>query len=238
MNAKAVESPTPTPAPGPERGSLAYLVGAVGLVVIVAVLVLVFGVVHPPELPSLDSAGVTPPTSVAWTQWDDRDDCTALAVARPNGSVDRLACEQDVGDAIAWTSQGIVTLGWAQSGPVLFTWNATTGEVVRREAAADDYAPSFASSVSSFHRDGALVVTLDPGGREVWTVDAPSGYDVRAGALSPDGEWVVMTDSADRLLVVRVSGGSPAVWTEDANTSWMGPVWEGAALPDSEGDPK
>lgn len=233
-NSPATKAPDAAQGRGGERGSLAYLVGAVGLIALVAVLVMVFGVVHPPALPSLKSAGVTPPASVAWTQWDDRDDCSALLVARPDGSVDRLACEQDIGDAVAWTSAGIISLSWGPSGQALVTWDAATGDVVSREAVSgeDYYGESGASSVASFHRDGKLIVTLDDGGRELWAIDAQSGYAVRAGATSPDGDWVAMIDSADRLLLLELSGeDGPAVWANGANVSWMAPIWEGTALP-------
>jgi hypothetical protein len=241
VNAKSADSPAASAAAAPggarERGSIAYLLGGVGLIAIVAILVMVFGVVHPPALPSLKSAGVTPPASVAWTQFDDVDNCTALVVARPDGSVDRLACDENGGDVLAWTNDGIVVLSWVPSGSVLLTRDPSTGDVVSRETTTGDYGGNFMSSVSSFRRGGSLVVSLDPGGRELWTVDVRSGYDVRAGSLSPDGAWVVMTDTADRLLLVRASGGDPAIWAGDAGTSWMGPVWEGTPIPSPIDDP-
>lgn len=241
MNAKDVESPVakaPAAAQGGggERGSLAYLLGAVGLIAIVAVLVMVFGVVHPPALPSLKSAGVTPPGGVAWTQWDDVDDCTALMVARPDGSVDRLACDDNSGDVLAWTKAGVVTLSWVSSGAVLLTRDPISGEVVNRDSTTGDYAGDFGSNVTSFRRDGKLVVTLEPLGRELWTVAVRRGYEVRVGAMSPDGGWVAMTDTADRLLLVLATGGDPVVWASGASNSWMAPVWEGTPIPSSISD--
>lgn len=240
MNAKAVEPAPVAPVPPRERGNVAYLVGAVALVAAVAVLVMVFGVVRPPALPSLDAAGVTPPASIAWTQWDDRDDCNALMVARPDGGVDRLACERDIGDVVAWKSEGIISLTWGLSGQALVTWDATTGDVVTREAVSgEDYQGSQGSSVATFHRDGKLIVTLDAGGRDIWTVDAQSGYDVRVGATSPDGDWVAMIDSGDRLLLLRLNGDDgPVVWAEGVTMSWTAPVWEGTKLPGRAVDPK
>jgi hypothetical protein len=239
LPAKAPAALPPATAPGSahERGSLAYLLGAVGLIAIVGVLVMVFGVVHPPSLPSISSAHVTPPAGVAWTQFDDVDNCTALMVARPDGSVDRLACDDIGGDVLAWTADGIVTQSWAPSGQVLITRDATTGDVVTRQTTTADYGGNFASSVSSFRRGGSLVVSLDPGGQELWTVKVRTGYEVRAGAKSPDRAWVVMTDTADRLLLVSASGGTPAVWASDASTSWMAPVWEGTPIPSPISDP-
>lgn len=238
MNTKAAEPAAVAPVPAHERGSVAYLVGAIALVAVVAVLIVIFGVVRPPALPSLDAAGVTPPGGVAWMQWDDRDSCSELMVARPDGSVDRLACEEDIGHPIAWTSDGIISLSWESSGPVLLTWNSTTGDVVGREAVTAGYGVSDASRVSSVHRDGNLVVTLDPGGRQVWTVQADREYRVDAGTLSPDGSWVVMVDSSERLLLVRLRGDGPAVWADGASVPWVPPVWEGTSLPGPAQDPK
>jgi hypothetical protein len=159
-------------------------------------------------------------------------------VASPEGAVERLACEHEIGDVIAWTEDGIVTLGWGLAGPRFTTWSPTTGDIAGVEEAPADYGPPYASSVTSFHRDGTLVVTLEPGGREVWRVDVNRGYEVRAGTLSPDGSWVVMVDSSERLLVVRASGEDLAVWANGAVASWAGPVWEGTAIPKAQGDPK
>jgi hypothetical protein len=242
VNAKPVESPAAAPGAvqspsARERGSIAYLLGGVVLVAIVGILVMVFGVVHPPALLSLDAAGVTPPAGVAWTQFDDVDNCTALMVAHPDGGVHRIACDDNGGDVLAWTNDGILLLSWVPSGSVLVTRDATTGDVVNRATTTADYGGNLMSSVSSFRKDGSLVVSLDPGGHELWTVEVRGGYDVRAGALSPDGGWVVMTDTADRLLLVRASGGDPVVWASDASTSWMAPVWEGTPIPTPVSDP-
>lgn len=214
----------------PDRSKPA-LVGAALLLVVVVALVLVFGIARPPALPSLaDVPDPAPPAAVAWTTFD-RDDGPCLYVARPDGTTGSLDCNLD-GEVWAWDDDGIAVFTYRAHDEIEIIDPATGAVVERREVGDGERpGPSRAGTVSSQHRDGTLVVTRDDTREVIWEIDAPEGYRVGQGAVSPDGDWVAMFDSAERLLLVPADGSAdPRVWAEDT-TEWEVPVWEGSSLP-------
>lgn len=209
-----------------QRRSAVLLAVAAVLVVGVVGLVLVFGIAHPPALedlsdhptPALDAA-------VAWAEWTSDGNC--LHVARPEGEVEALRCERDGGEVAAWTDDGILLRSWEASGEQMIVIDAATGDVIDRRRVGAGVAQHLPEGVRSEHRDGRLVVTPERGGGVIWEVDAPENYTVTSSAVSPDGRWVAMVDSAERLLVVPADGSAPPrIWAEDV-PSWLQLVWEG-----------
>lgn len=216
----------------PRGGDRRYLVAAVGLVVLVTVLVLTLGVVRAPSLGLLKATGASAPGSVAWTQYNSPDGCMELRVARPDGSVDTLTCQPDLGDVVGWDASGITVVSWGPTGQMLETRDATTGEVLD-STAADGVTPvpPVTAGIATERVDGRLVVTLGATSHVLWDVKASRGYDIRSGVVSPDGDWVAMVDSMNRLILVpSVDSAAPIVWATGVEvSSWVCVVWEDAA---------
>lgn len=220
---------TDTSTARPERSKAALLTAAL-LLIVATVLVLVFGIARPPALPSLaDVPDPAPPAAVAWTSFDP-DDGPCLHVARPDGTTEVLECSLD-GEVWAWGDDGIAVFTY-RARDELEIIDPATGEVIeRREVDREERSRlSPGGTVSSRHGDGSVTVTRDDTREVLWEVDAPEGYRVGQGAVSPDGNWVAMFDSAERLLVIPADGSAePRVWAE-GTTEWNTPVWEGTPL--------
>ncbi len=236
-----VRTTEPAPARGlPPRGLLTLIGAGVALVATV-VLVLVFGVARPPALTALaDDPTPPPPGGVAWTSWDDDEQC--LRVVAPDGSTRELRCVRDGGgEILAWDGDGIVLVdhGPAQE---LIVIDPVTGEVVERRSAGDpdpleDRQPRRlgAGGVDSRYEDGVLTVRNVEDDVVLWEVEAPENYRIDQGAISPDGDWVVLLDGVGRLLLVPADGSAaPRVWAE-TGSSWQVPVWEGTPVDERAG---
>ena len=215
----------------PARRSVLLLVAAAVLVVAVVGLVLAFGVVRPPSLATIaDVPEPAPPGGVAWASWQAGETC--VTVVRADGQVDRdLYCQRDGGELVAWTETGFVLRTWDGPEGDLVVIDADTGEVVDVVTDSSRRGTQRPESVRTSYREGRLTVTHERDrDRVVWEVEAPDAYDVTSGALSPDGDWFALVDSADRLLIVPADGSAePRVWATDA-PRWGDIVWEGTAI--------
>ncbi len=213
----------------PTRNVVLLVVAAV-LVIAVVVVVLLFGVARPPEVVALvDQPDPSPSAAVVWN--DDRNDEPCLTVASPDGTTTELTCTDEFGEVIAWDDNGVVVRTWGARDRLQWI-DPATGEQQQRDEVDDPtgFETYRTSDITSRARSGTLRVTLDETGEVIWETDAHDGYRVQAGAVSPDGAWVAMVDSADRLLVVPADGSQPPrVWAEDV-ASWEAPVWEGTSL--------
>ncbi|MFP4148748.1 MAG: hypothetical protein ACLFV0_04595 [Nitriliruptoraceae bacterium] len=213
--------------------SLAALVAAALVLVGTVVLVLVFGLARPPQLPSLAADPEPDLPGVAWMSWDRG---TCLLVAGADGAVDEVACGLQGGEVVGWDADGIATAVRGPSSGGIELLDPDTGEVVDTQPLADDAArePATPSGRSETRTvDGVLTVNLD--GTVLWATEAPEAYWVEPGSLSPDGRWVAAFDSADRLLVLDATGAQPPrVWLEGVE-GWRPPVWEGTPVPSSGG---
>jgi hypothetical protein len=232
--------PSPPSPPRPSRRSssgsrsLPALVAAAVLVVVVVVLVLLFGIARPPELATVqETPDPSPEASIAWSQWEDGDTC--IHTADPQGATTEVGCGYEGQELVAWTEEGIIVLVW---GPreVAEAIDPATGEVVGQlDREPGEWFEPGGGAVHSRHVDGTLTVTLRESGAVLWQVDAPENYSVDDGVLSPDGRFVVLVDRSERLLLVPADGSAePRVWAE-VEESWVRPVWEGSAVPDTDG---
>lgn len=217
---------------GTSDRSVVALIGAAILVIVVIAVVLLFGIARPPELASLIvQPEPQPPARVAWTSFEDGEDC--LHVAHPDGTIERLRCVADGLEIWAWPEAGVELRTFGPAGPQRLLVDPGSGEVVER-GDVDDTAqrpqPRVEGIRSRFDH-GTLIVTREGTDQVVWEVDAPEAYRVQQGTSSPDGDWIAMVDSADRLLVVPADGShEPRVWVEEA-PSWQPPIWEGTEPP-------
>jgi hypothetical protein len=210
------------------------LIGAGVLIVVVVALVLVFGIARPPELATLaDDPAPAPTAAVAWTAFDRDGSC--LYVAEPDGTTESLRCDLEGGDIWGWDDDGIALLTYGLTED-LQRIDPQTGETLERERldGIDPSRPPLTARVAGRNQDGTLTVIRHDSEDVVWEVDAPEGYTINDGALSPDGEWVVMVDSAERVLVVPADGSAePRIWADGANV-WQAPVWEGTPMDEAD----
>lgn len=221
-------------APGARR-SVALLVVAAVLVVGTVGAVLVLGVERPPDLPDLaDAPEPAPPAPVAWTTSGGERDC--LAVAHPDGRVERPWCSRDGVAIVDWDADaGIAVRTHHATGAVVRVVDPETGEAIGRDVvdgpAAAEPPERDGPAVITDRADGELTVRLAEDGRALVTLPAPERYDVRSSSRSPDGAWVALTDTAGRLLLVAVDGPAPPrVWAEDV-TGWQPVVWPDRVRP-------
>jgi hypothetical protein len=215
------------PSPPSTRDPRWFLAAAL-LAVIVVALVLILGVVRPPPLAALDEPSFD--GAVAYVAWD-REPC--LHVLAADGARSEVRCDPQLGELLAWPETGIVLRSWRGDRPQLETVDPQTGTVVDRVDAAepegDGWWPVSDLGPAGPDRDGRLEVRYR--GTAVWSVEAHGDYEVTAGWGSPDGRWVALQDSADRLLLVPADGSAaPAVWAEDVE-GYSPLVWRGDSLP-------
>lgn len=224
---------TAAPRGSSSERSLALLLIAAALVITVVVLVLIFGVAHPPEVAALeDQPDPAPSARVVWN--DDENDEPCVTIAAPDGTTSEVTCTVDRDEVVAWDEDGIVVRTWRVREELRWL-DPETGEEVGRDEVDDPAAFETYrhSEVTGRSRSGTLQVTLDETGELIWETEAPDGYRVQSGSLSPDGAWVALIDSANRLLVVPADGSQPPrLWAEDVST-WQAPVWEGTSLRDA-----
>lgn len=211
--------PAPVERPGPRRDAR-WLVAAAALAAVVVALVLTLGVVRPPALDALDDPSFD--GAVALVTWD-RGPC--LVVVGPDGESSEIRCDDDLGEVVAWTDEGIVLRTWGGSSPSLVTVDADTGETVTRRTGGDEVRWPEPDVDPARVEEGHLIVR--DGDTELWSVPARGSYEVTAGWTSPDGRWVALQDAADRLLLVPAEGsGAPVVWAENVDP-YTPVVWRG-----------
>jgi hypothetical protein len=216
--------PPPTSEDAPRRPIV--LVAAAVVAVLTVVVVLVFGVVRPPELATFDDPAFDGAMAVA--TWED-DWC--VQVVDGDGARE-LTCDRDGGELVAWTGDGIEVLRWLHDREELVTLDPATGDAVARRDVSDDpgdeswWVEPDIDTVTV--RDGTLEVELD--GEVLWRVETRDPYEVTSGWVGPDGDWVVLQDSADRLLLVPADGSAPpAVLAEDVS-AYATLVWREAGV--------
>ncbi|MEX0835839.1 MAG: hypothetical protein WD010_07090 [Nitriliruptor sp.] len=113
------------------------------------------------------------------------------------------------------------------------TIDPDSGEVVHRSDAdgADFLDPHRGHDLAEVRDGGQLEVRVD--GQVLWTTDADERYSIHGTWPSPDGAWVALQDSADRLLLVPADGSAePVVWTEDVD-GYATIVWRDVSAPDA-----
>ncbi len=221
-------------APRPQR-DVRLLIAAVVMAAAVVVAVFTLGVERPPELPLLQASQDAPPAaSIAWTSWAENEQC--LYVAEPNGTYSAVRCGIE-GELVAFNAEVTLELMGYGGGPGRTT-NVTTidrqsGEIVDTRA-TDQVLEYNDWQQASWVRDGdELVVRYN--NRDVWRVSSRASYTVFMTRVSPDGEHIVVADSANRIILLTVAGDVPArVWVAPERArnrfGFNTVLWEGESL--------
>jgi hypothetical protein len=229
MTATLPRTSTEPAADRPER-SVLLLTGAAVLVLLVVGAVLVFGVDRPPSLSSLSDVP-TPAPSASVAYLTEQGEGTCIRVAQPDGTLVGPWCDRMGGEVVGWDADGILLRRW-DGVETVRAIDPATGEVVGRAPDRAWREPYDQAVVWSEYRDGELIVRSEEDDAELWRVEASDRYEIRSSALSADGDWIAIVDSADRLLVVSADGAdAPRVWASDV-AEWQWPVWEGTTWTD------
>ena len=227
---------------------------AVAVLVVAAALlaVLLLGRAEPPAFPSLTaSPDPSIPGRVAFATAGG--DATCLAVVDAGGGQPRtLHCVQDLfATDVSWRSAGEAVLrGHDRLGALELSVDPAQGRVLARKRippGAEPPArpePAGCPMAGDERADGAYVVTTqasaprageelatgvvlvepDGGERPLVSVEDSSGYAFVCAAFSPDGRWVLVRDTADRLLVLDARAGGARVLAAGATAAAWQPA--------------
>lgn len=215
----------------PRRRSIATLVVAAAVVAIVTVVVIAFGIAPYPDVPRLaDQPEPAVTAQLAYLAYD-REPC--LHVVDGSGLDREVRCGSDVeGGALAWQDDGHVLVHRYRFEEEIVTIDVATGQVTEtRPATAAEQKQPVPAGVDQ-RADGARVATTGSDGTarvEVRTSDGvtttvlelegPDGYRLEDARWSHDGDWIVVRDTAQRLLVFGADG-------EPAPRTWITDVWD------------
>lgn len=222
-------------------------VGITVAVVVVTAAVVTVALVGYVPLPAMSSLADHPdpriPGTVAYVHGDGDRACLAIVPAGGGDPFD-LRCGLSTPEALAWTSDGdLAVWGWGGEGryevPGLTVVDAVTGEP--REH-VDGEAPLSWAADRRIRADGAQLL-VDPssdGTAELWLrqpegdevrllrLEGPRDYGIASAQWSPDGAWVLATDTRGRLFLVAADGDpGPRLLAElgGRDAPWTLPAW-------------
>jgi hypothetical protein len=223
------EGPPRRGAAGPERDRTRAGIAAAGVALAVCLAIWAFGIAPLPDYPSLaEQPDPSIHGRVAFVQWHERP-CVYVVPAR-GGPVRRLRCtnedEEDgadwFGGPIAWTRDDrILVQAFSPAGNRVLVLDSETGQLLERIEVEQPLAER-SSPEARARDDGARLLVdrargaatlgiapVDASPREVARVSGPPAYAFWDARWSPDGEWILLRDSNQDLLVVRAREGAP-----------------------------
>lgn len=200
--------------------------------------ILVFGRLSYPAFPSLqEHPDPAVPGLVAYLHWDERgEDGACLYVVPASGEEPprSLRCGQELSGQPSWSGGEVAVDVHDRTGVRRLWLDPSSGEVVREEAARggvpDPPRPlgqgssSAAGELRTRSRDGNVELRVRRGNEDevIASANGPRNYHWWSAAWSPDGRYALVTDSAQRLLVVRVADGLVRLLAEDAGEGVWG----------------
>lgn len=211
------------------RESRLWLGGAGGIAVVVAAVVLIFGYNSPPGFPDLrEQDGVTVEGTVAYMDYGREDCVRILDVA--TGGTDELYCESWVWIE-GWDADGNLRVNAGNGYEQTWVLDPETGEVLGvgegRDALPPDEGgppPADDERLRSRSTEGRATLLLGSGDDQVTVIDveAPRNYAFHSYGITADGEYIWVSDSEDRLLLVALDGsrGPWLVAEEIADPYW------------------
>lgn len=198
--------------------------------------ILLFGRLEYPSYPSLAAeAEPSIPGRVAWVRWE-REDGPCIWIVRASGGTPRsLRCGGTLGGPLSWGPDGTLRVP-DHSGATAYEvrLDPDTGRVLGRDRITRPDLPGPQPSdergdgtrVLAQSADGTtslLLIRPDGQERTIARVDGPRDYNWWAAQWGPDGRHVLVQDSAQRLLVVRVRDGRVWLLAEEGGDAAWGP---------------
>lgn len=226
-----------------ERSRRPVIAAALAAVIVVAAFggIVLFGRLSVPSYPSLadhPDPGI-PGTIAFWST--GRSPCLSLVPAR-GGQVRELWCKEHAGTSRPeWTADGnLVIRTYSVTGPEHLTIDGATGEVLERRAGS--YDEHHQPAVADARGDGTRAVVDDTEGEVTLSLVPPSGrprpllvahgprdYAFSDTRWSSDGNWLLVTDSEERVLVVDSATGTARVLVSRGQSpAWSPPARLGA----------
>jgi hypothetical protein len=220
----------------PERRALVAIVAAISVLVIVTVVILAFGVIPLPEYPALsDQPDPSIPGTVAYMEYDETP--CLFTVPASGGEGQEAWCGREYVEFPAWTADGLLVVTDWQAEPTYVLIDPVTGTEVDQVPAGDQLADGplpYSGQDRQERADGAkvrteglrggtssVVVRLDGQDQTILSIeDAPSDYRFYEAQWSPDGEWVLVSDTEGRLLIVGADGTPGARVLVDGLEEW------------------
>jgi hypothetical protein len=210
----------------------------VTVILVVAVVILVFGVIPLPDYPALaDQPDPAIPGTVAYMEYEE-EPCI-FTVPASGGEGREVWCGREFVEFPVWTADGLLVVTDWMAEPVYVLIDPATGEEVDQVPAGDledfDARPlPYPGSSRQERADGAqlrtegirggkssVVVRLDGQDQTILAIeDAPSDYRFYEAQWSPDGEWVLVSDTEGRLLIVGADGNPGARILVDDLDEW------------------
>jgi len=220
----------------PERRAVVAIVAAGSVLVIVTVIILVFGVIPLPHFPALtDQPDPSIPGTVAYMEYDETP--CLFTVPASGGEGQEAWCGREYVEFPAWTADGLLVVTDWQAEPTYVLIDPVTGTEVDQVPAGDQLADGplpYSGQDRQERGDGAkvhteglrggtssVVVRLDGQDQTILSIEgAPSDYRFYAAQWSPDGEWVLVSDTEGRLLIVGADGTPGARVLVDRLEEW------------------
>lgn len=188
---------------------------------------------RPPGLPSLgESPDAGVPGLIAYTSRPaSPSGSVCLSVVEASNAKDtELLCDRSFTGAVSWDERGLLRAAayTDDDGEHEVVVDPSSGRVLERVPGGGFYdghvRPDGAMLVPGDSGDGAALDVVYSGGvrERVLSLQAKDYRFLRA-AWSPDGQWAALVDSAQRLLVVAIDGGTARVLATDVNSVAWGP---------------
>lgn len=212
------------------------LAAGVAVVLVGGVLlgILTLGRLHYPEFPSLlqdPDPAIT--GSIAYLRWSEGNygtPCVWVVEASGRTAPRELRCARDASGPVEWRDGHVAVTEHDRNGVRWLLLDPVTGEVVREEPADGVPVPpqppaAWSGDLHTEAHDGTVGLWIERDGERdlVASTDGPRDYHWWVAASSPDGDYAVVADSAQRLLIVRLSDGLIRLLVTDA----ADPAWGG-----------
>lgn len=231
---------TSAPTTAARRGpaGIVAITAATVLVVVAALVIVLLGRAPLPGWKALaDAPDARIEGMVAFLTLERDQPCVGVVPAG-GGAVQVLACDATGFEDVAWTAEGkVVAVSYgAPSGATVLVLDPTSGAVLARSFVSDLETGGWARervlgpegafvTVGPWAADRASIAVQGRDGsiRTVVEAEGPTDYRFTAAVWSPDGRWILASDSAGRLAVVPADGAAePRLLVESGREAWAG----------------
>lgn len=222
------------------------IVGCAVLAVLAVTLLLLIGIRHAPDLPTVREQPEPPIAGrLALQVWNEEEGMCIDVEELDTGQRRHVSCEGipvgpfDKASGINWFDWNddgqLLLASYDGSGILLVTFDVDTNTVVKEETLPADTRPpdtreraDGSTLTTRSSNDGrAAVYVNSPGGdrRTLYEVRGPDGYSFWSAQWSTRGDHAVVRDSKGRWIVLRINGDPvPRILTDNADQlAWYEP---------------